>query len=81
MQAHIRDVNVFRKTYGVYLGELILRNSDSLSKIYQSPTLVTVQGQDCANIRVKVLETIRNENNFDLFWGNVTAKAESFEVD
>ena len=68
MQARIRGVNVYMKTYGVYLGELILRNSDNLSKIYQSPTLVTVQGQDCASIRVKVLETISNENNFDLFW-------------
>ena len=68
-------------TIGVYLGELILRNSDNLSKTFQGPTLAAVQGQDCANMRVKVLETLGNENNFNLFWDNVTAKAESFEVD
>ena len=29
----------------------------------------------------KVLEKLRNEKNFNLFWDNVTAKAKSFEVD
>ena len=85
MQARIRGVNVYMKTFdyvnGVYLGELILRNSDNLSKTLQSLPLAAVQGQDCANTRVRVLETLRNENNFNLFWDNVTAKAESFEVD
>ena len=85
MQARICGINVSVKTfvyvYGVYLGELILRHSDNLSKTLQSPTLVGVQEQDCANMRVKVLETLRNENNFNLFWDNVTVKAESFEVD
>ena len=53
MKACIRGVNVYMKTfdyvYGVYLGELILRYSDNLSKTLQSPTLSAVQGQDCAN--------------------------------
>lgn len=33
------------------------------------------RGHDCANKTVKVLEKLRNENNFNLFWDNVTAKA------
>ena len=28
-----------------------------------------------------MLEKLRNANNFNLFWDNVTAKAKSFEVD
>ena len=85
MQARIHGVNVSMKTfdyvYGVYLGELTLRHSDNFSNTFQSLTLAAVQGQDCANMRVKVSETSRNENNFNLFWGNVTTKAELFEVD
>ena len=79
MKARISGVYVYMKTfdyvYGVYLGELIICHSDNLSKTLQSPTLLQSRGHDCANKTVKVLEKLRNENNFNLFWDNVTAKA------
>ena len=61
MQAHIRGVvsmKTFDYVYGAYLGELIPRHSHNPTKTLQSPTLPAVQGQDCANMRVKVSETL-----------------------
>ena len=85
MKARIRGVDVYMRTFdyvfGVYLGELILSHSDNLSKTLQNPTLSAVQGQDCANLTVKVLEKLRSEEKFDLFWENVSAKAKSLDVD
>ena len=82
MKARIRGVYVYMKTfdyvYSIYLGELILRQSDNPSKTLQSHTLSAVQGQDCANMTVKMLEKLRNENNFNLFWDNITTKTKSF---
>ena len=82
MKARIRGVYVYMKTfdyvYNIYLGELILRQSDNPSKTLQSHKLSAVQGQDCANMTVKVLEKLRNENNFNLFWDNITTKTKSF---
>jgi len=63
------------------LGELILSHSDNLSKTLQSPTLSAVQGQDCANLTVEVLEKLRSEENFNMFWESVSSKAKSLDVD
>ena len=79
MKARIRGVYVYMKTfdyvYNIYLGELILRQSDNPSKTLQSHTLSAVQGQDCANMTVKVLEKLRQKS---LFWDNITTKTKSF---
>jgi hypothetical protein len=85
MKARIRGVDVYMRTFdyvfGVYLGKLILSDSDNLSKTLQSPTLSAVKGQDCANLTVKVLEKLRSEENFNLFWENVSSKAKLLDVD
>jgi hypothetical protein len=71
----------FDYVYGVYLGELILSHSDNLSKTLQNPELSAVQGQDCANKTVEVLKQLRNEENYDLFWRNVSTKAKNLGTD
>ena len=84
MKARIRGVNSYMKTfdfvYGVFLGELILGHSDNLSKTLQNPALSAVQGQDCAMKTVEVLEKLRNDDSYDMFWINANAKAEDLEV-
>ena len=81
MKARIRGVDTYMKTfdfvYGVYLGELILTHSDNLSRALQDPTLSAVEGQDIAKKTVAVLEKIRSDESFDLFWTNVTSKSEA----
>ena len=84
MKARIRGVDAYMKTFdyvfGVNLGELILSHSDNLSKTLQSPNLSAVQAQDCAKLTVKVLEKLRNQTEFDLFWKDVCSKAKSLGV-
>ena len=74
-------MKAFDYVHVVYLVDVIFGHSDTLGKTLQSPTLFAVQGQDCVNMTVKVLEKLRNEKNFNLIWDHVTAKAKSFEVD
>ena len=62
-------------------GELILSHSDNLSKTLQNSTLSAVQGQDCARLTIKVLEKLRSEENFNLFWETINLKAKSLEVE
>ena len=61
-------MKTFDFVFGLCLGELILSHSDNLSKTLQTPNLSAVQGQDCARMTVKVLEMLRSQENFDLFW-------------
>ena len=81
MKARIRGVDTYMKTfdfvYGVYLGELILTHSDNLSRALQDPTLSAVEGQDMAKKTVAVMEKIRSDESFDLFWTNVTSKSKA----
>ena len=58
----------FQYFYGVFLGELILKHSDNLSKTLQSPKLSASEGQHIAEMTVRTLQTLRNDTNFDLFW-------------
>ena len=61
----------FQYFYGVFLGELILKHSDNLSKTLQSPKLSASEGQHIAEMTVRTLQTLRNDTNFDLFWVKV----------
>ena len=70
-------MKAFDYVHVVYLVDVIFGHSDTLGKTLQSPTLFAVQGQDCVNMTVKVLEKLRNEKKFNLIWDHVTAKAKS----
>ena len=74
-------MKTFDFVFGLCLGELILSHSDNLSKTLQTPNLSAVQGQDCARMTVKVLEMLRSQENFDLFWDNVLSKSKPLNVD
>uniref|UniRef100_A0A1X7UYM0 Uncharacterized protein n=1 Tax=Amphimedon queenslandica TaxID=400682 RepID=A0A1X7UYM0_AMPQE len=68
---------------GVALGELILGHSDNLSKSLQSKVLTAAQGQHQAELTVKTLESLRNDDDasFNLFLDAVLFKAEQCDVD
>ena len=53
-------------SFGVYLGEMILRHSDNLSKTLQSNTICAAEGKNVAGM--VVLEKLRSSEAFDLFW-------------
>ena len=64
----IAQFKKFDYFFGVLLGELILKHSDNLSKTLQSLKLSASEGQRITTITVKALQSLRTDNDFDLFW-------------
>ena len=72
----------FSFLFGVYLAELVLRHTDNLSKALQCDTVSAAEAQDTAAMVVRTLQTLRNEEAFDLFWElKVNNSAEAFKVE
>ena len=57
----MRSFNFF---FGVLLHELIHRHSDNLSRVLQGSHVSAAEGQKMAKMTVKILQSIRNEENF-----------------
>ena len=62
------QMETFDFFYGVYLGKLVLKHADNLSKTLQGGTISAAEGQRVAELTVSALEKIRNDREFDLFW-------------
>ena len=72
----------FKYLFGVYLGHLLLRHTDNLSKTLQSTTMSASEGQKIASMTVATLETLRDEDGqFDLLWKKVEIHALSLDVE
>ena len=68
----------FSFMFGVYLGEMILRHSDNLSKT--SNTICAAEGHNVAGMVVRTLEKLRSSEAFDLFWQKVIDSSETHGV-
>ena len=79
--------------FGVYIGEMILRYSDNLSKALQKKDISAAEGQHVAQLvkvtlqtmhsaqLVKVtLQTMHSESSFSLFWQVLTIKAQKLNI-
>ena len=66
--------------FGVVLGKLILSHIDNLSKTLQHKEFSDSEGQEVATLTIRALESIRNDENFDLFWEKLDKDKESLEV-
>ena len=84
MKNRIRDVDVnmhtFDYVFGAYLGELIFGHSDNLSKSLQNCNLSVINGRCTTNATVETLESIRNDDSFDLFWEKVLTHAKRSDM-
>ena len=84
MKCHIQGVascmKTFNFSFGTVLGELLLRHSDNLSRMLQSSNM-SAAGQKIAMMTVATLQSIRSDDNFDLFWKRITKMAEEKEID
>lgn len=67
--------------FGVHLGYLILKHTDSLSQTLQFPKLFASEGQRIASMTVTTMETLRNETNFKLFWQKINHLQASFDIE
>ena len=76
MKCHIQGVascmKTFNFSFGTVLGELLLRHSDNLSRMLQSSNMSAAEGQKIAMMTVATLQSIRSDDNFDLFWKRIT---------
>jgi len=61
----------FEFVFGAILGEMILRHSDNLSQCLQKKTISAAKGQHVAKMVTDTLQSIRNEESYDLFWQKV----------
>lgn len=75
------QMSTFTFLFGVELGETILRNTDNLSKTLQHRVFSASEGQEVAQMIVKTLEPVQNEESFNLFWEKVEVHRAAFEVD
>ncbi len=58
----------FAYLFGVFLGLRLLKHTDNLSKTLQDPSLSSSKAQSIADLTVRTLSSIRNDESFQLFW-------------
>ncbi len=84
MKARIRGVESQMKTFKFYfsivLSEMIFQHTDKLSQTLQQPNFSTVEGHAVAMLTVKTLQSLRTEENFELFWKKTNIKCQELEV-
>ena len=62
------QMHTFDFLYGVFLGELILRHTDNLSKTLQHKSLSAAEGQHLARLTLEVLRSLRDSDRFTAFY-------------
>ena len=77
VQAQMQKFNFI---FGVILGERILKHADNLSKTLQHRDLSAAEAQAIAELRIKTLQMMRNDEAFSLFWELVKLTASKFDV-
>lgn len=60
----------------LFLGELLLRHSDNLSRTLQSSNMSAAAGQHVEMMTVATFQSIRSGDSFVLFWKRITKMAE-----
>lgn len=71
-QAQMQAFDFF---FGLSLGERLFSHSDILSKTLQSTKMSAVSGQHLAQLTKSVLESIRNDDSFSVFYSLVLRKS------
>ena len=72
--------DLFQFFYGLVLAELPLNHSDNLSKTLQSLHMSAAEGQKAAEMTVHTLQSMRDNDSFDLFWQRVLLLAKESGV-
>ena len=75
------QMQTFKFLFGNMLAEMVLRHTDNLSRALQHQTMSAAAGQEIAQMTVKTLQSLRNDECFGLFWAKVTLAADHMEVD
>ena len=85
MKARIRGVQSytgeFKLLFGCHLGEIILVQTDNLSRTLQDARCTAPEGQYVTMTTVKVLEKMRNDESFENFWARVETDRKKFNIE
>lgn len=85
MRSRIRGVALYMQTFdflfGSIVGETILRNCDNLSKALQKESVTAAEGKKMATLTVQTLQTMRNDEQFALFWEKVKKRQHDLKID
>ena len=85
MRSRIHGVSVYMKSFnfffGLLLGGFILKHSDNLSKTLQTMAMSAAEAQKITQMTVRTLQSVRNAENFVLFWTKVIKMASAIGVD
>ena len=71
----------FNFLFGTFLGEMLLRHSDNLSKTLQKKSISAAEGQQVGRMVIDTLQSLRTEDSYDLFWAKVSTMAETADID
>ena len=74
------QMQTFDFLFGVSLGALILNHSDNLSKTLQHATLSAAEGQHLAKLTLDVLKSIRQPEQFQLFYQHVLLQQQQLDI-
>ena len=74
------QMRTFQFLFGTVLGEMILRHTDNLSQTLQNDHISAAEGQVVASMVVNTLESLRNDQHFDLFWLKVFQLVKEYDV-
>lgn len=74
------QMKTFDYLYGYMLGELILHHTDNLSHTLQHKSLSAAEGQEISQRAIQTIQSIHNDESFDLFWGRVSHKATALDI-
>ena len=74
----LAQMKSFDFLFGVVLGEMLLRQSDNLSKTLQKKSISAAEGQHVGKMVIDTLHSLRTE---ELFWTKVTTMAGSADID
>ena len=84
MKARIRGVSSHTKEFaycfGLHLTYTILRNSYNLSKTLKATQMSSVEAQSIARATVKTLQSMRTDDQFDLFYKKVNQFAQAHDI-
>ena len=85
MKARIRGIKVytlrFSYCFGIHLAYLILSHTDNLSQALQGAQMTAFDAPVVSRPCVTTLESIRSENQFNLFWNKVKQFVERHKID
>ena len=75
-----RQAHCFNYYFGVYVLQLLLRHSDSLSKALQNSERSACEGQTLGAISIKTLGKTRNDDSFDSILDLIKGNAELMDL-